>query len=370
MSFATQTPLPRFGTTPSVFDYSSLDTLRLEVQDGQQPSAENYKAVARQFESLLIQTLLRQARQSAQGLSGVPQASSTRLAQGLADDQLALAVAETGLGLADALIAQMNLGRGLPDENPAALDLSAGVSGLGPDRQWVADSIGELLQKMSRGEVVSADGATTAADAAASAGMATAAGVAASPGAAGSPSVAASAGALAQAGVGGTVGARRQDSSAPGPVQAFISRMWGAARQAGQDSGLPAELILAQAALESGWGQREIRLADGRTSHNLFGIKAGANWAGPTTEIMTTEYIDGAPRKMIQAFRAYDSYEDALTDYARLITRSPRYQSVLEARDAADAARRIQAAGYATDPAYADKLVAVMANFQGLPDVG
>ncbi|MFA7437628.1 flagellar assembly peptidoglycan hydrolase FlgJ [Castellaniella sp.] len=322
MTLVTHTPLPRFGMAPSALDFSGLDALRLQVQPGREPDAADFKAVARQFESLLIQTLLRQARQTAQGMAGLPHSSARQMAQSLADDQLALAMTETGFGLAEALVAQMNLGRGLPSDDVSPLDLSAGAGMGHPGRDWVADSIDELLQKMALG--------------------------------------------------GGDATPRADTENQPpaGPVQAFISQMWDAAQRAAQGSGLPAELILAQAALESGWGQREIRHADGRSSHNLFGIKAGAGWTGPTAEVMTTEFIEGMPRKMVQTFRAYDSYQEAFADYARLISRSPRYRSVLEARDPADAARRIQAAGYATDPAYADKLVAVMDNFRGLSDFG
>ncbi|MGU3489797.1 glucosaminidase domain-containing protein, partial [Enterobacter bugandensis] len=87
-------------------------------------------------------------------------------------------------------------------------------------------------------------------------------------------------------------------------------------------------LIMAQAALESGWGKREILTNDGKPSHNLFGIKATGDWQGKTTEITTTEYFNGVKRKVKAAFRVYDSLEHALTDYAKLLTRNPRYRQV------------------------------------------
>ncbi|MCP1366804.1 glucosaminidase domain-containing protein, partial [Halomonas sp. BBD48] len=121
--------------------------------------------------------------------------------------------------------------------------------------------------------------------------------------------------------------------------------------------------ILAQAALETGWGKHEIPTADGGNSHNLFGIKAGSRWRGETTDITTTEYVNGRPIKQVDRFRVYDSFEDAFTDYARLIGDNPRYAGVVAAPDAASAARALQTAGYATDPAYADKLIAVMTSF-------
>ena len=102
-------------------------------------------------------------------------------------------------------------------------------------------------------------------------------------------------------------------------------------------------------------------MADGSTSFNLFGIKAGAGWKGPVARITTTEVVDGRPRKMVQAFRAYSSYEESFADYARLMSTSLRYREVVaRADDARQFAQGLQRAGYATDPAYADKLSRVI----------
>ncbi|MGV4398145.1 glucosaminidase domain-containing protein, partial [Pandoraea pneumonica] len=100
----------------------------------------------------------------------------------------------------------------------------------------------------------------------------------------------------------------------------FVDRMATAAQNASANSGIPARFMLSQAALESGWGKREIRRADGSTSHNVFGIKAGKNWNGPTVEVATTEYVNGQPRKVMAKFRAYGSYDEAFADYAKLIS--------------------------------------------------
>ncbi|MEO7151912.1 MAG: flagellar assembly peptidoglycan hydrolase FlgJ [Burkholderiaceae bacterium] len=142
----------------------------------------------------------------------------------------------------------------------------------------------------------------------------------------------------------------------------FLRRHDAAAREAEQHSGIPAAFMLAQAAHESGWGQREIRQGDGTTAHNLFGIKAGAGWKGATTEVATTEVVNGEPRKVMAKFRAYASYEASFRDYARLMKESPRYAQVVAAAatssegSAQRFAQGLQKAGYATDPAYADKL--------------
>jgi peptidoglycan hydrolase FlgJ len=144
----------------------------------------------------------------------------------------------------------------------------------------------------------------------------------------------------------------------------FIASHQAAAKSAEAASGIPAAFMIAQAAHESGWGQREIRNSDGSSAHNLFGIKASAGWTGPVTEITTTEYVAGAARKVSAKFRAYASDDESFRDYARLMKDSPRYAGVVAqaaqapagAASAQGFAQGLQRAGYATDPAYADKL--------------
>lgn len=143
--------------------------------------------------------------------------------------------------------------------------------------------------------------------------------------------------------------------------QAFVDTMLPHAREAGEATGVPARFILGQAALESGWGKSEIRGPNGAQSFNLFGIKAGANWTGRTVSVTTTEYVDGQPRKQVEKFRAYGSYAEGFSDYARLIATNPRYAAAVKpGNDAAGFAQGLARGGYATDPAYADKLTRVI----------
>jgi len=142
-----------------------------------------------------------------------------------------------------------------------------------------------------------------------------------------------------------------------GSQSAFVERHAAAAARVEQASGIPAAFMLGQAGHETGWGRSEITMANGSPSFNLFGIKATGGWSGKVAEVTTTEYVDGAARKVVAKFRAYDSYEDSLRDYARLITRSPRYAQVSQQTDSVQAwATGLQRAGYATDPDYASKL--------------
>ena len=143
----------------------------------------------------------------------------------------------------------------------------------------------------------------------------------------------------------------------PTSAQEFVALHTEAARNAEAASGIPASFMVAQAAHETGWGKKAIRMEDGSNSFNLFGIKAGAQWRGPTTRTLTTEVIDGQPRKVVQSFRAYSSYEESFADYARLMKTSPRYSRVAVPGQTAEGfAYGLQRAGYATDPDYADKL--------------
>ncbi|MFT7723431.1 MAG: flagellar assembly peptidoglycan hydrolase FlgJ [Roseateles sp.] len=153
----------------------------------------------------------------------------------------------------------------------------------------------------------------------------------------------------------------------PSHVQGFIQQHDAAAKAASAASGIPASFMVAQAAHESGWGRREIVGADGSKSHNVFGIKATPGWTGKTVDVRTTEVINGQAVKVTAKFRAYGSYDEAFRDYARLISGNARYAKVVaQAQDgnAAGFARGLQQAGYATDPAYATKLAAVIATTQ------
>jgi peptidoglycan hydrolase FlgJ len=153
----------------------------------------------------------------------------------------------------------------------------------------------------------------------------------------------------------------RPNTSQPEHVRAFQARMTPHAEEASRITGIPARFIVAQAALESGWGKREIAGADGSNSFNLFGIKATGGWKGKTVDVLTTEYINGVPQKRVEKFRAYDSYSDAFRDYANLLRNNPRYEGVLaNGRHVQGFAQGLQQAGYATDPNYAAKLARII----------
>jgi peptidoglycan hydrolase FlgJ len=144
-------------------------------------------------------------------------------------------------------------------------------------------------------------------------------------------------------------------------VREFVEALAPEARAASRESGIPARFLLGHAALETGWGQREIRAADGTRSFNLFGIKAGAGWQGATVDAVTTEYTHGVAHKRVETFRAYESYREAFRDYSQLLGSQARYAEVLKnTQDARAYARELQSAGYASDPRFASKLAGVI----------
>jgi len=149
-------------------------------------------------------------------------------------------------------------------------------------------------------------------------------------------------------------------ATAPATPKDFVSQFLPAAVAAGRELGVAPQGLLAQAALESGWGKREIKHADGSNSFNLFGIKADKSWQGPVAQVMTTEYVKDAPTKRVERFRAYASYEAGFQDYVSMMKKSPRYSKLLNVADANQYAQGLQKAGYATDPRYAAKLSSML----------
>lgn len=293
---------------------------------------------ARQFEALFIQMMVKSMR-DAVPTTGLLDNKQSEVFQDLLDKQWSQTMANRGIGLADKLVAELE-NRGMVDAGAsedeggerAENSLIAGIPRGTP--QVLRDAIQPEAQMHP--EERSDEGKERGQGF-----MSELAAVPAKPGA-------------------GDAADESRRADLPGHVRTFLDRLEAPARAASQATGVPAELILAQAALETGWGRHEIPRSDGGNSHNLFGIKAGSSWQGETTEITTHEVHAGQRQQVRDDFRVYDSFEEAFTDYARLIGDNPRYAAVTSAADPADAARALQEGGYATDPAYADKLIAVM----------
>ena len=143
---------------------------------------------------------------------------------------------------------------------------------------------------------------------------------------------------------------------ASGSATDFVNRVWPHALEASATLGVPPQFLVAHAALETGWGKSEIRLPDGSTTYNLFGVKAGRSWQGASAEVQTTEYVNGVAQSSREKFRVYGSYAESFRDYASLLKNNARFSGVLGQQDGTQFARSLQQSGYATDPMYADKL--------------
>ncbi len=290
---------------------------RLKSAAAKDPS-QGLKQASQQFEALFLQQMLKSMR-AAIPKSELMDSSTTDFYTDMLDAQLAQNMAGKGLGFAEKIERHLRATGMVPGhEDPATL--IAGIPRAQPKRLQ-----GELNDLARQVDVAGANPIS----------------------------------AQDRGNVSNPFDYARRTERAP-HVQAFLNQMTGPANKASVASGVPADLILAQAALETGWGKERIKTASGGNSHNVFGIKAGASWKGEITDITTTEYVDGKPKKSVQSFRVYPSYEAAFSDYASLISSAPRYQGVVNAPDAKAAAQALQRGGYATDPEYANKLIAVM----------
>lgn len=146
-----------------------------------------------------------------------------------------------------------------------------------------------------------------------------------------------------------------------GTPEAFVSEVWPHAQAAAAELGVDPRMLVAQAALETGWGRSVMRGADGRPSHNLFGIKAAGGWDGAAVKQSTVEFRGGVMQRERASFRAYGSVGESFADYVRLVKDNPRYRGALAvAGDAGRFADELARAGYATDPQYAAKLKAIV----------
>ncbi|WP_250492802.1 flagellar assembly peptidoglycan hydrolase FlgJ [Caballeronia sp. GAWG1-1] len=318
-------------TNRFALDTQGFDALRAQANASPQ---QGLKAAAKQFDAVFTTMMLKSMRDATPSDSPF-ESNDTKSFTAMLDQQLSQQMSSKGIGVADAMYKQLMRTAGIKDTSAtggAANGMNAmnALSGGGGSSDSNAGNIAAM-------------NAMAKAYAAAQANKS---------------------GASLNSGNGYT-GADALDPGVRGngsdKVNAFVERLATPAQAASAATGIPARFIIGQAALESGWGKREIKYANGATSHNIFGIKATSSWTGKTVDSVTTEYVNGQPKKVVERFRAYDSYEAALTDYASVIKNNPRYAPVVEAsRDVAGFAHGMQKAGYATDPQYAKKLISIM----------
>lgn len=312
-------------------DVKGLDGLKRAAS--QDPKAQ-IKAAARQFEALFLNQMLKSMR-NAGFQSSLTSNKQIRFYQSLLDQQRSQSLAEKGVGLADMLVRQLS----------------------GRDDARVGTATAERIAAIPRGtpQPLSEAAASSASSTKTSAGQA--------------DQQALTSRARASQTLTGqshAVSPSNEDADDENICDRFVQQFSAAANAAARQSGVPAQLILAQAALESGWGRHEIPTTAGDNSHNLFGIKAGSGWQGGVVNTSTHEYQAGQRVAVRQPFRAYRSYSEAFADHAKLIADNPRYAAVRNANTPEQAARALQDCGYATDPRYADKLISIMNRIDGM----
>lgn len=309
------------------YDMQAVGDLRLKMK--QDPQA-GVKAAAQEFEAMLLAMMLKSMRSSL-SQDGPFDSDATRFYTQLYDQQIAQQLSKQGgLGMARMIEEQMQ--RFLPPSAQQTADASAKTNSDAEADGAVALAAQRVAWRHTTMPLNPLIGAERIAAASAANATNTTNG---------------------SSGVGGTGSVAGADASAR---REFVNRIWPHAVEASQDTGIPAHFLIAHAALESGWGKREISRTDGTSSYNIFGIKASKSWQGATTEVPTTEYIDGQAQSVRDSFRAYGSYGEAFRDYASLLRSNPRFSDVLGQTNGTNFARSLQQAGYATDPMYADKL--------------
>jgi len=323
------------------------------------------KTVAKQFDAIFVNMMLKQMR-DASPQNGPFDSSSTKMYTSMLDQQLSQTMASRGVGVADQLLKQMlrQANHVNPDAGGAvntALSSTTATNTALPGAAGSTDAA-RAIARSSLNSMAAAVAPGTEDDGS---------GISTVPRPGLEERVQRALAALRKQADAG------QSTSAPTDVDlsgvaseprgermaSFYNKLIGHASQAAQETGIPANFMIGHAALESGWGRREIKAKDGTNTHNLFGIKAGGAWTGKTATVTTTEYVGGVAHKVQEKFRAYGSYAEAFKDYANLLANNPRYSNVVAAgngNDAASFAKGLQRAGYATDPNYANKIMAVL----------
>jgi peptidoglycan hydrolase FlgJ len=350
---------PRVDPNSLAIDGSALNGLKNAKSD----SPEAIRAVARQFEGVLMNMMLKSMRDTVPQ-DGITDNEQSKMFMGMLDQQLTTQLSQKGMGLTEVLVRQLSKFSPKPvedaDKSKTQLhdtknNLVNGLSSSNPSSgkavlMQAAQKIREAYQQWD---------ATTPETSKTDDDTAWARGIQELP-----PLIE-----EAQQNVQNLVVPQAPLTTAMREVanktQQFIQRMLPHAQAASSGSGIPAKFMVGQAALESGWGKHEIKTSTGQNSHNLFGIKADASWKGKVANSVTTEYVNGVKETRVEKFRAYDSYSDAFKDYAKLISQNPRYEQVMNnTHDASAYAHALQRAGYATDPQYGKKLTQVLKNLQ------
>jgi len=309
-----------YSADTSVYtDFQGLAKLRTAAQ---KDAGDALEETAQQFEAVMMQMMLKSMRQASFG-EEMMESDQSLFYRDMYDQQIAIHLAKSGgLGLTEVIKRQLGGG---------------GVEGVQLPGKTLSDYRQQAVTMVPVSKASSADKKTNSDPVAISPLM-------------NRSSVPPASVAPVQ---------KAPDPSIDSP-EAFLRHLWPMAQEAAILLGQEPDTLLAQAALESGWGQKMIRKGDGNNSFNLFGIKADQRWSGDKAIVPTLEYEDGVAVRQKAAFRAYDSFADSFKDYAAFLQSNPRYQPALQTVDGGSYLSSLQEAGYATDPRYAEKIEAIL----------
>ncbi|KMQ74192.1 flagellar assembly peptidoglycan hydrolase FlgJ [Marinobacter subterrani] len=298
-------------------DLNGLNALKVQARTDKKAALEE---VARQFESLFLSEMLKSMRKAGDVFSegNYLKSNQSDFYQDMFDNQMSLTMAGgQGAGLAEALVRQLSKqipgmdseGGKLADHKVTLADYDRSLPALSPQLPERVKQVKSVAEQSARAPVQS------------------------------EPEL-------------------PEQFESP---EHFVRALLPVAQRISQDTGIDPKLMVAQAALETGWGRHMIKGDDGKPSFNLFGIKADSRWEGNAVTITTTEFREGVPMKEQADFRAYPDYESSFRDYVSFLESNPRYRKVLSAADQPDVfADRLQEAGYATDPEYGSKIRSIM----------
>ncbi len=328
---------------PDVSNYNDLNALQKLKSASHKDSREGIKAVAEQFESMFISMMLKSMRDANKTFSegNILSSNETEFYQEMFDSQISVSLAGAGgggIGLAKVIERQLLASKGLEVEPGSPEAMNIGDLSSYQRKDFPHLNVARLSEVMGKVEQVMGPVDDTA-----------------------------------EIVKGNPVSEEMRSSETPvtafSSPEHFVEALAPIASKIEAQTGISARLMLAQSALETGWGQKPILKNDGSQSFNLFGIKAGASWHGEQTDIVTTEFYQGSPVKQRDAFRAYGSFEESFRDYAQFLQSNPRYEQALAVRSRPlEFAQALQDSGYATDPRYADKLGQIM--HSRLSDIG
>lgn len=307
----------------AAFNYNDLQGLNVLKRGASNDDPESLKAVAQQFESMFISLIMKSMRDATDVLASDLESSyQTKFYRDMSDQQMSLSMSrDGGFGLADVIYEQM-----LSDKNPQRVNyFDNNIKPLNESIRPILNASPWSFETSKDSDAVSADDLSSIED-------------------------------LPE-----FLSTLNTNTASIDSPERFIETMLPVAEQAAKALGVSPQVLVAQAALETGWGQKQILNEDGKVANNLFGIKADSRWQGETAMTTTHEYIDGNKITVKAPFRAYESIEDSFNDYADFIRTSERYEkAVANADEPEEYLNELQSAGYATDPQYAKKIIRII----------